>query len=116
VAPAELIAGIAAYRRHPWRRDLAEPPVIWAEGGSRVLDYGGTGVPVLFVPSLVNRAYVLDLAEGQSMLRHLAERHRVLLLDWGWPAEAERGFTLTDYIAGRLERALVAVGPAVLVG
>src|SRR5579859_5454544 len=24
-----LIAGIAAYRRHPWRRDLADPPAIW---------------------------------------------------------------------------------------
>lgn len=116
VAPAELVAGVAAYRRHPWRRDLAEPPVVWAEGGSRILDYGGPGGAVLFVPSLVNRAYVLDLAEGQSMLRHLAARHRVLLLDWGWPGEAERGFTLTDYIAGRLERALMAVGPAVLVG
>ncbi len=115
--PAELIAGVAAYRRHPWHRDLVEPPVVWAEGESRVLDYGGTGVPVLFVPSLVNRAYVLDLAEGQSMMRFLAGRHRVLLLDWGWPGEAERGFSLTDYIAGRLERALAAVGqPVVLAG
>ena len=41
----------------------------------------------------------------------------MLLLEWGWPGEAERGFTLTDYVAGRLERALVAVGaPVVLVG
>lgn len=115
--PAELIAGIAAYRRHPWRRDLVEPPVVWAEGESRLLDYGGPGKPVLFVPSLVNRAYVLDLAEGQSMLRFLAGRHRVLLLDWGWPGVAERGFALADYIAGRLERALLAVGePVVLAG
>lgn len=122
VAPAELIAGIAAYRRHPWRRELAEPPAVWAEGGSRLLDYGGIGAPVLFVPSLVNRATVLDLFEGRSMLRYLARRSRVLLLDWGWPGEAERGFTLTDYIAGRLERALAAVSevvggaPVVLVG
>ena len=112
--PAELIAGIAAYRRHPWHRVLEEPPVVWAEGESRVLDYGGAGLPVLFVPSLVNRAYVLDLAEGQSMVRFLAGRHRVLLLDWGWPGEAERGFTLTDYIAGRLERALLAIGEKVV--
>ena len=99
---------------------MAEPPVVWAEGGSRLLDYGGAGEPVLFVPSLVNRAYVLDLVEGRSMLRFLAqggaERRRVLLLDWGWPGEAERGFTLTDYAAGRLVRALSAVGPVVLVG
>jgi poly(3-hydroxyalkanoate) synthetase len=117
VAPAELIAGIAAYRRHPWRREVAEPAVVWAEGGSRLLDYGGEGDPVLFVPSLVNRAHVLDLFEGRSMLRFLAARRRVLLLDWGWPGEAERGFTLTDYVAGRLVRALAAVGaPVVLVG
>lgn len=116
--PADLVAGIAAYRRHPWRRTLADPPAIWAEGESRLLEYGGpAGRPVLFVPSLVNRAHVLDLDEGRSMLRHLAADHRVLLLDWGWPGEAERGFTLTDYIAGRLERAIAAVGmPVTLVG
>ena len=116
---AALIAGIAAYRRHPWQRELADPPAIWAEGGSRLLDYGPPGAPaVVFVPSLVNRAHVLDLMEGGSMLRFLAAGGvRPLLLDWGWPGEAERPFTLTDYIAGRLERAMAAVGrPFVLAG
>lgn len=109
----ELVAGIAAYRRHPWQRTLADPPALWAEGGSRLLDYGATAslparAPVLLVvPSLVNRAHVLDLIEGGSMLRFLAARGlRPLLLDWGWPGAVERRFTLTDYIAGRLERAL----------
>src|SRR4051794_2845118 len=100
---ALLIEGIAAYRRHPYRRMLTEPPAVWAEGGSRLLDYGGDGVPAVFVPSLVNRAYVLDLMEGGSMLRWLAQHGvRPLLLDWGWPAETERRFTLTDYVAGRM--------------
>jgi polyhydroxyalkanoate synthase subunit PhaC len=115
---AALIEGIAAYRRHPWRRDMPDPPAIWQEGGSRLLDYGGEGPLVLFVPSLVNRAYVLDLAPGHSMLRWLAA-HGVhpLLLDWGWPGEAERRFTMTDYVAGRMERAMAAAGPgAVLAG
>ena len=67
------------------------------------------GPPLLVVPSLINRAYVLDLAEGGSMMRWLATVGvRPLLLDWGWPGEVERSFTLTDYIAGRLERALGA--------
>jgi poly(3-hydroxyalkanoate) synthetase len=62
---------------------------------------------VLVIPSLVNRAWVLDLMEGHSMLRWLAAHGvRPLLLDWGWPGEAERRFTLTDYVAGRLERAM----------
>ena len=111
----ELIAGIAAYRRHPWRRELPDPPVRWTEGGSRLLDFGGAGPTLLVVPSLVNRASVLDLAPGRSMVRFLAAQGvRVLLLDWGWPGETERRFSLTDYIAGRLERALMAVGERVV--
>ena len=118
-----LVAGIAAYRRHPWRRDLPDPPAVWREADSRLLDYGagvvGPGAPaVLFVPSLVNRATVLDLAPGRSMLRWLAgQGMRPLLLDWGWPGEEERRFDLTDYVAGRLGRAILAVGePVVLAG
>ncbi len=65
---------------------------------------------MLVVPSLVNRAYVLDLLPDHSMLRFLASRGvRPLLLDWGFPGEIERGFSLSDYIAGRLDRALAAV-------
>ncbi|MFQ3622197.1 MAG: alpha/beta fold hydrolase [Acetobacteraceae bacterium] len=123
-----LIAGIAAYRRHPWRRTLADPPVLWSEGGTRLLDYGATaalspGATILLVvPSLVNRAHILDLMDGASMLRWLAAQGiRPLLLDWGWPGPTERAFTLTDYIAGRLERALTvatreAGGPVLLAG
>jgi polyhydroxyalkanoate synthase subunit PhaC len=112
---AGLIAGIAAYRRHGWHRTLIDPPTIWSEGGTRLLDYGQDkqGLPVLFVPSLINRAYVLDLAEGNSMLRWLAAQGvRPFLLDWGWPGEAERRFTLTDYVAGRMERGIEAASRA----
>ncbi len=112
VPDAALLAGIAAYRRHPWQRGLADPPTIWAEGGTRLLDYGPDDAPPVFVvPSLVNRAHVLDLLEDHSMLRFLAGGGvRPLLLDWGFPDADERRFTLTDYIAGRLERAIGAVG------
>jgi pimeloyl-ACP methyl ester carboxylesterase len=111
---AALIEGIAAYRRHPWQRSLEDPPPIWSEGGTRLLDYGPAGGrPVLFVPSLINRAYVLDLMQGHSMLRWFtAQGVRPLLLDWGWPGDAERRFTVTDYVAGRLERAMIACANA----
>lgn len=106
---AALLRGLAAYRRHPHSRQLTDPPVLWREGSARLLDYGGAGRPVLFVPSLINRAHVLDLDEGASLMRFLAaEGLRPLLLEWGWPGPVERRFTLTDHIAGRLERALMA--------
>nr|WP_159999945.1 alpha/beta fold hydrolase [Roseomonas sp. 18066] len=117
-----LIAGLAAYRRHPYQRNVPPVPVLWQEGDSRLLDYGGEGPCLLMVPSLVNRAEVLDLMAGHSMLRWLATQgFRVLMLDWGWPEPAARRFTLTDYVAGRLERAIAApaiapFGPPVLAG
>lgn len=113
-----LIAGVAAYRQADYVRTLADPPTIWAEEETRLLDYGGSGPRVLFVPSLVNRSYILDLMPDASMLRWLAGQGlHPLLLDWGWPGEVERRFSLTDYIAGRLERALAAVsGPVILAG
>ena len=110
-----LADGIEAYRHHPYRRQLADPPVLWQEGSSRLLDYGAfaadaTGPAVLVVPSLINRAYVLDLTAERSLLRWLAAHGlRPLLFDWGHPGVEERGFTLTDYVAGRLERGLEAV-------
>ncbi len=100
---------------------MPEPPVLWQEGGSRLLAFGdaAAGRTVLFVPSLINRAHILDLTPEHSLLRWLAGQGvRPLLLDWGWPDAAARSFTLTDYVAGRLERALTACGPepVVLVG
>ena len=113
-----LVAGIAAYRTHPYQRNLADPPVVWEEGETRLLDYGGDGAAILFVPSLINRAYILDLAEDASFMRWLAAKGaHPFLLDWGWPDAAAKRFTLTDYIAGRLERTIKALdGKVVLAG
>lgn len=100
--------GILAYRRHPYRRRLADPPAVWRKGAARLLDYGaGTpgaeGPPVLVVPSLINRAYILDLSERKSLLRYLAAQgFRPLLADWGYPGPEERDFGLSEYIGGYL--------------
>ncbi|WP_242468926.1 alpha/beta fold hydrolase [Rhodovibrio salinarum] len=112
----DLLRGIQAYRAHPYTRALNDPPALWQEGTTRLLDYGQcpeatdpNGPPLLVVPSLINRAYILDLKPELSLLRHLAALgFRPMLVDWDRPGPQERGFSLTDYIAGRLERALDA--------
>ena len=107
----DLAAGIKAYRDHPYHRDLPETPTLWREGTTRLLDFRPDGgQPVLFVPSLVNRAYILDLSAERSLLRWFAAETglRPLLVDWDAPGEEEQKFTLTDYIAGRLDRAFDA--------
>lgn len=111
----QMTQGVDAWQRHPWRRETKDPPILWRRGTARILDYGATaeagraGRPVLVVPSLVNRAYVLDLHPRRSMLRFLAAQGlRPLLLDWGVPGLDERDFSLSDYVRLRLAPALEA--------
>ncbi|WP_439514882.1 alpha/beta fold hydrolase [Oceanibaculum nanhaiense] len=109
-----FLDGVLRYRRHPYRRALPAARLAWQDGTTRLLAYAPkrrrTGRPVLVVPSLINRAYILDLTEQRSFMRDLAARgFRPYLVDWGQPGDVERGFTLTDYIAGRLDAALEAV-------
>ncbi|MBI3517690.1 MAG: alpha/beta hydrolase [Proteobacteria bacterium] len=125
-----LAEGVVAYRRHPFHRDLENPPAAWSEGNTRLLDYGAIhpaarrrgARAVLVVPSLINRAFVLDLSAERSLLRHLARAGvRPLLVDWGKPGDVEATFTLTDYIAGPLEGALdhaltIGRGPVGVIG
>jgi polyhydroxyalkanoate synthase subunit PhaC len=125
----DMAEGILAYQAHPYRRSLPDARVVWQEGTTRILDYGGTSdlqapsVPtVLFVPSLVNRAYILDLSERRSLVRYFSScGFRPLLLDWGAPGATERQFALSDYIDGRLNRGLdraleLAEGPVGMTG
>jgi polyhydroxyalkanoate synthase len=113
---ARLIDAIHRYRTHPYRRDVVDPPAIWRAGTTVLRDYGAVpeardsaGPPILCVPSLINRAYVLDLKADTSLLRFLAARGwRPLLVDWDAPGAQERGFDVTAYVAGRLEAALNA--------
>ena len=102
----QMLVGIRAYRAHPYRRAEPDHAVIWQQGTTRLFDCapgGGHRRPVLLVPSLVNRAYILDLAPRRSLVRFLAQRgFRPLLVDWGAPGSVEHAFGLADYLA-RLE-------------
>jgi polyhydroxyalkanoate synthase len=107
-----FLDSIGSYRRHPFRRRAPAAPVLWQEGSTRLLDYrkSGRGRPILVVPSLINRGYILDLLPERSFMAFLAgEGFRPFLVDWQSPGEAERRFDLADYILGRLAGALDAV-------
>jgi polyhydroxyalkanoate synthase len=47
-------------------------------------------LPVVIVPSLINRAWICDLEPGRSLVDGLARHgHDVYLVDWGVPAEED---------------------------
>ncbi len=85
---------------------MEEPKAVWQEGSTRLLDYGGKGPLALFVPSLINRAYILDLDKQRSILRWLkVQGLHPLLLDWGSPGADEKAYDLNSYTE-RLLRAM----------
>jgi polyhydroxyalkanoate synthase len=111
-----MMSGLEKWQTHPYQRTVIEPPEVWSNGSSRLLDFGQyhgatdpNGPVVLVVPSLINRAYILDLNENCSLLRFLAAQGlRPLLLDWGVPTDTEREFDLNSYVTQRLLPAIEA--------
>lgn len=100
---SELLTGILRYLEAPYERKGAEPPAIWKKGNARLLDYGKTEAAdssvVLFIPSLINRYYILDLDEERSMLRYFSTQGCYpLMLDWETPGKLEKEFNVEQYI------------------
>ena len=85
--------------------------VVWTENKWRLLRFAPArpryATPILMVPSLINRWYVLDLGPRRSCIEWLvAQGHEVFCIDWGTPSGEDRYLTWDD-IAGRyLGRAL----------
>jgi polyhydroxyalkanoate synthase subunit PhaC len=119
---AAALAGLKAYQEAP--RDTARRlgPVRFRKGKARLRDYGGAGKtggrPVVFIPSLINPPFVLDLAPQNSLLRWCSEQGlHPWLLDWGTPSPADRDLDIT----GHIERVLLPLiarldEPPLLVG
>lgn len=88
--------------------------VVHAENKWRLLRYRprpeglAFQTPVLMVPSLINRHYVLDLTPGKSMVEYLVEQgHEVYVIDWGTPGPEDRYLdfdTVCDTYLGRAVR------------
>src|SRR5262249_47542965 len=79
---------------------------------------GERRTPLLIVPSLINRHYVLDLLPGRSVVERLrAGGIDVWMLDWGTPVPEDAERTLEDYALGVLPRAAAEIGqPAHVLG
>ncbi len=94
--------------------DLASTPteVIYQEGALQlsqfVFDREPTrGYPIVLIPSLINRYYVLDLLPDRSLIRFLGEKgFDVYVVEWGTPEDEDRYLTLERLIDGRLKRAI----------
>ena len=108
-----LLKGAQSYLSHPYQREATPSVIAYQQGNCRLLDYGADGTEnaaVFFIPSLINRHYILDLMPGRSWVAWLKKRGiRAFVMDWGDPGAEEVGFTSSDYVTQRLIPALSAV-------
>lgn len=94
--------------------------VVWAENKWKLLRYRprpqglSHATPLLLVPSLINRHYVLDLMPGKSFAEYLvAQGFDVYCIDWGTPGDEDRFVTFDDVVDGALGRAIRRVAKTV---
>jgi polyhydroxyalkanoate synthase len=63
--------------------------------------------PVVLIPSLINRHYVLDLMPGKSFAEWLvAKGHDVYCIDWGTPSDEDRYVDFDDVADRAIGRAI----------
>lgn len=114
---AKALDGLSKYEsanRPPMR---PARPVDAMHGAASLLDCGGSGAPVVLVPSLINPPQILDLDPKVSLARAVASAgHRALLLDWG-VARDRQSLDLAQHVEQLLVPLLESLGePAALVG
>ncbi len=101
-----FIRGLLQYHAFPYHRQFGlDAQIIWNCGSTQLHDYGAPDIHsprILLIPSLINKPYILDLYEDQSLTHFLKKQgHHVFMLEWGAPQE-EQEFSVEDYFQQRL--------------
>ncbi len=66
--------------------------------------------PVVIVPSMINRAYIVDLEPGRSLVEGLASKgHDVYLIDWGIPGEEDADEDVAYVLLTLLHRSILRI-------
>jgi polyhydroxyalkanoate synthase len=86
------------------------PQTCWKKLSARLLDYGAPdedAPPLLVIPSLINRYYILDLSPKRSFIGFLKEQgYHPYILDWGTPESEMAHFSSNHYFRELLAPAL----------
>ena len=106
-SPLDSIAALLRRAPRGFTPKVGQTPhtVVWTENKWRLLKFSPAtrkfATPILMVPSLINRWYILDLGPERSLIEWLvAQGHEVFCIDWGTPGPEDRYLTWDD-IAGR---------------
>ena len=115
----QMVRGIKMYQEHSFTPKELPLESIWQDGGTSVKrpimaqDHRveGDGCPLLIVPSLINKANILDISEEQSMLRWFS-MHGIdaYMLDWGnFSNDQENEIEMEALVQEKLSNSIQAV-------
>lgn len=83
---------------------------VWSAGNVSLLKFESPeeaeGTPLLIIPSLVNRWYILDVTEETSFVKKLSEKRPTFLIDWGYPGNEVGHLSLSHYYHKTIKRAI----------
>lgn len=110
------LAGLRAYERAPRQERSPEKRTATRIGAATLRDHGGSGPPVVLVPSLINPPRILDLDVEVSLTGAIASMGRqTFLLDWG--KADQRDLSIVGHVEELLLPLLREIGePVALVG
>lgn len=101
---ADMGQGVQHYSTAALAIHTPQRACVWEVQGMRLLHTpavkrGVNLTPVLIMPSLINRAFIVDLEETHSFVAYLANAGRdVYVLDWGAPVDLKRTYSINDYV------------------
>jgi len=90
---------------------LTPKTLVWRKNKARLYRYdrstpASQATPIFLVLPLINRAYILDLRPGASLVEFLlGEGFDVFLIDWGTPGDEDRALDITSLVTRYLPRA-----------
>ncbi len=114
LASTKKWAEILAFDPYP-QTGMTPKEIIWGKNKAKLFRYTSGKppvhrIPVLCLYALINKAYILDLAPGMSVVEKLVnDGLDVYLLDWGEFEWEDRNLTLTDLVYKYIARAVQKV-------
>lgn len=104
---SKMLLGIQKYHLHSYQPQRPDLEVLWQKGEARLLKMPqpynqGEKKSIILIPSLVNKAYIMNLNEQRSLMQFLyAQGVYPYLLDWGSLLRDDGQQTLDDLILNR---------------
>lgn len=113
----DALKGLTVYAQAPRSKPAVPRPEYARIRGACLRDHGGSGPPIVVIPSLINPPHILDLDPDVSLTATLAKTGRhVFLLDWG-DAAGRAELSISGHVEHLLVPLLQSLGePPALLG